>query len=69
MPCNRRMCLRPCCSPRKKQSYAQQLAELTQTREQWLAVPDSFEDQGDMERRLADHPTAADGLAGAAPVD
>lgn len=43
----------------EKASHAQQLAELTQTREQWLAVPDSFEDQGDMERRLADHPTAA----------
>lgn len=43
----------------EKASHAQQLAELTQAREQWLAVPDSFEDQGDMERRLADHPTAA----------
>jgi flagella synthesis protein FlgN len=43
----------------EKASHAQQLAELTQAREQWLAVPDSLEDQGDMERRLADHPTAA----------
>lgn len=43
----------------EKASHAQQLAELTQTREQWLAVPDSFEDQGYMERRLANHPTAA----------
>jgi flagellar biosynthesis protein FlgN len=43
----------------EKASHAQQLAELTQSREQWLAVSDSFEDQGDMERRLADHPTAA----------
>ena len=42
-----------------KASHAQQLAELTQAREQWLAVPGSLEDQGDMERRLADHPTAA----------
>jgi flagella synthesis protein FlgN len=43
----------------EKASHAQQLAELTQAREQWLAVPDSPEDQGEMERRLADHPTAA----------
>lgn len=43
----------------EKASHAQQLAELTQAREQWLAVPDSLEDQGDMERRLADRPTAA----------
>ena len=43
----------------EKASHAQQLAELAQTREQWLAVPDSPEDQGDMEHRLADHPTAA----------
>lgn len=43
----------------EKASHAQQLAELAQAREQWLAVPDSPEDQGDMERRLADHPAAA----------
>lgn len=43
----------------EKARHAQQLAELTQAREQWLAVPSSLEDQGDMERRLADHPTAA----------
>ena len=43
----------------EKASHAQQLAELAQAREQWFAVPDSLEDQGDMERRLADHPTAA----------
>jgi flagella synthesis protein FlgN len=43
----------------EKASHAQQLAELAQAREQWLAVPDSLEDQGDMECRLADHPTAA----------
>jgi flagella synthesis protein FlgN len=47
----------------EKASHAQQLAKLAQAREQWLAVPDSpedqdTEDQGDMERRLADHPTA-----------
>jgi flagella synthesis protein FlgN len=43
----------------EKASHAQQLAELAQARERWLAAPDSLEDQGDMERRLADHPTAA----------
>jgi flagella synthesis protein FlgN len=43
----------------EKASHAQQLAELTQAREQWLAVPGSLEDQGNMERMLADHPTAA----------
>ena len=43
----------------EKASHAQQLAELAQAREQWLAVPDFPENQGDMERRLADHPTAA----------
>ena len=43
----------------EKASHAQQLAKLAQAREQWLAVPDSLEDQGDMECRLADHPTAA----------
>ena len=43
----------------EKAGHAQQLTELTQAREQWLAMSDSLEDQGDMERRLADHPTAA----------
>ena len=48
----------------EKANHAQQLAELAQARERWLAAPDSSEDQGaenqgDMERRLADHPTAA----------
>ena len=43
----------------EKASHAQQLAELTQAREQWFAVPGSLEDQGDMKRRLADHPTTA----------
>ncbi|SEM80091.1 flagella synthesis protein FlgN [Nitrosospira multiformis] len=43
----------------EKASHAQQLAELTQAREQWLAMSGSREDQGGMERRLADHPTAA----------
>ena len=43
----------------EKANHAQQLAELTQAREQWFAVPGSLEDQGDMKRRLADHPTTA----------
>lgn len=43
----------------EKASHAQQLAELTQAREHWLAVPAFFEDQDTMERRLADHPAAA----------
>ena len=41
----------------EKASHAQQLAELAQAREQWLAASDSPE--GDMEPRLADHPAAA----------
>ena len=44
----------------EKANHAQQLTELTQARKQWLAVPDSLEDQGDMKGRLADYPTAAE---------
>ncbi|ABB74619.1 flagella synthesis protein FlgN [Nitrosospira multiformis] len=43
----------------EKASHAQQLAGLTEAREQWLGMSGSLKDQGDMERRLADHPTAA----------